>query len=284
MDHDRPHFLYDWITLGQVNPVHEDKGVEKVKVGILLSASGSLLLLLNQVPPFKYAQGITMINPSDLTDEMIEELDEFLISDNAPEDGLLLSDLDGFLTGIVVGPELIMPSEWMPVIWGGGEPEFNNDEHAERIIGIIMARYNQIILHLSDEQRLFTPIVYGSPDGSVIIGDWAAGFMDALGLRVGAWRPLLNDEDAGYLMMPFLALTSEADAEIMFQGMKKQTSEIIQEISESLPDIIKQIHDYWKGQRGTTTGNTRTFGSKVGRNEPCPCGSGRKYKRCCGAN
>lgn len=22
---------------------------------------------------------------------------------------------------------------------------------------------------------------------------------------------------------------------------------------------------------------------KVGRNEPCPCGSGRKYKKCCGA-
>ncbi|MBQ7225236.1 MAG: SEC-C domain-containing protein [Clostridia bacterium] len=23
---------------------------------------------------------------------------------------------------------------------------------------------------------------------------------------------------------------------------------------------------------------------KVGRNEPCPCGSGKKYKKCCGAN
>ncbi|MEA1649028.1 MULTISPECIES: SEC-C metal-binding domain-containing protein [Nitrospirillum] len=24
--------------------------------------------------------------------------------------------------------------------------------------------------------------------------------------------------------------------------------------------------------------------AKVGRNDPCPCGSGKKYKRCCGAN
>ncbi|MHC4705009.1 MAG: SEC-C metal-binding domain-containing protein [Planctomycetota bacterium] len=23
---------------------------------------------------------------------------------------------------------------------------------------------------------------------------------------------------------------------------------------------------------------------KVGRNEPCPCGSGKKYKKCCGKN
>ena len=24
--------------------------------------------------------------------------------------------------------------------------------------------------------------------------------------------------------------------------------------------------------------------AKVGRNDPCPCGSGKKYKKCCGAN
>ncbi|MBR6914862.1 MAG: SEC-C domain-containing protein [Clostridia bacterium] len=24
-------------------------------------------------------------------------------------------------------------------------------------------------------------------------------------------------------------------------------------------------------------------GAKVGRNDPCPCGSGKKYKKCCGA-
>ena len=59
-----------------------------------------------------------MINPSDLTDEMIQELSEFLMSDNVPENSFLLSDLDGFLTGIVVGPELIMPSEWVPLpLW-----------------------------------------------------------------------------------------------------------------------------------------------------------------------
>ena len=57
--------------------------------------------------------------PQELDEDMLEELDEFLLSDDAPEDCLQLSDLDGFLTGIVVGPELIMPSEWVPCIWRG---------------------------------------------------------------------------------------------------------------------------------------------------------------------
>jgi hypothetical protein len=38
-----------------------------------------------------------------------------------------LSDLDGFLTGIAVGRELILPSEWLSVIWGGDEPVFDTE-------------------------------------------------------------------------------------------------------------------------------------------------------------
>jgi len=38
------------------------------------------------------------------------------------------------------------------------------------------------------------------------------------------------------------------------------------------------------GGDGTTTAQTVSAGQKVGRNEPCPCGSGKKYKKCHGAN
>ncbi len=49
-------------------------------------------------------------------------LGAFLMSDRAPENSMGLSDVDGFLTGVVVGPELIMPSEWTRVVWGGEGP------------------------------------------------------------------------------------------------------------------------------------------------------------------
>jgi yecA family protein len=47
---------------------------------------------------------------------------------NAPDDGMGLSDLDGFLTGIAAGRELILPSEWLPVIRRSEEPEFETEE------------------------------------------------------------------------------------------------------------------------------------------------------------
>ena len=49
----------------------------------------------------------------------LNTLDAFLSSDESPPDSMMLSDVDGFLTAIAVGPELVMPSEWLPVIWGG---------------------------------------------------------------------------------------------------------------------------------------------------------------------
>jgi hypothetical protein len=82
----------------------------------------------------------------DMVDELpptgpidLDALDDYLMSDLAPDESMGLSDLDGFLTGIVVGPELILPSEWLPVIWGGEEPEFQTEAEMRTVLGTIMA-------------------------------------------------------------------------------------------------------------------------------------------------
>ncbi len=60
----------------------------------------------------------------------LDALDLFLASDASPEHCMQLSDLDGFLAGVAIGPELIVPSEWLPEVWGGGEPVFEDEEQA----------------------------------------------------------------------------------------------------------------------------------------------------------
>src|SRR5258708_18423719 len=98
----------------------------------------------------------------------LEELAQYLDSDLSPDDGMGLSDLDGFLTGIVVGPELIMPSEWLPVIWGGGEPEFESAAEAQTVLGTIMARFNETIHNLDTHPENFAPLFWEGPDGQII--------------------------------------------------------------------------------------------------------------------
>ena len=76
-----------------------------------------------------------------------------------PPECLLLSDLDGFLTGIAIGPEVVMPSEWLPHVWGGEEPVFD-DRQASAILGTIMGRYNTILREA--EAGVFGPIFWAN--------------------------------------------------------------------------------------------------------------------------
>ena len=225
-----------------------------------------------------------MIGAFELTPEMIDELDEFLMSDETPDDCMQLSDLDGFLTGIVVSPVLIMPSEWFRTIWHGSEPEFENMERAERIMGIIMARYNEIIHLLDDEPGTFEPILYETPEGRMMAADWAEGFMDAFGLRVDAWDPLFEEENGQLLLGPIMAHLHDKDGKPFIDGTPEEMQKIREECIQILPYAIKGIHEFWKAKRDLHSVTKTSLGKKVGRNEPCPCGSGRKYKRCCGAN
>ena len=94
-----------------------------------------------------------------------------------------LSDLDGFLTGVVVGPELIMPSEWTRVIWGGEGPDFESMDEALAIHGTITGRYNDIRRRLDTAPQGFDPVFRKGPEGKLIVTDWAAGFLHAVRLR-----------------------------------------------------------------------------------------------------
>ena len=135
----------------------------------------------------------------------LDALDAFLMSDRAPEDCMQLSDLDGFLAGIAIRPELIMPSEWVPVIWGGGEPEFESMEEAQRILNAIMGRYNEILHLLQHAPDEFEPIFWTTKDGEAVAADWAEGFMEAVELRPSAWEALLASEEDRQLLAPIVA-------------------------------------------------------------------------------
>lgn len=101
-----------------------------------------------------------------------------------------LSDLDGFLTGIVVGPELILPSEWLPVIWGGEEPEFETEQEMRTVLGTIMGRYTEIVACFNSDADEFDPIFWEGPEGDVIASDWAGDFLYAVALRADVWKAL----------------------------------------------------------------------------------------------
>jgi uncharacterized protein len=51
----------------------------------------------------------------------LEELHTFLNSDSLPESTMSIEALDGFFCALAVSPELVMPSDWIPIILGGDQ-------------------------------------------------------------------------------------------------------------------------------------------------------------------
>ena len=80
-----------------------------------------------------------------LNDNEIEELANFLMSDDMPEDAMDISMLDGFFATLVLHPQIIMPSEYLPWIWdaeqGEDTPAFPSIDGANRILGLIMRHH-----------------------------------------------------------------------------------------------------------------------------------------------
>ena len=174
----------------------------------------------------------------------LDALDDYLMSDHAPDDSMGLSDLDGFLTGVVVGPELILPSEWLPVIWGGEEPGFQTEDEMRTVLGSIMGRYNEIVACLDTDPDDFDPIFLEGPGGEVIASDWAGGFLDAVALRATAWEPLIESDDAGILMTPLFLLNGDMEIDDA-----ADENELMAQASDMIPTCITGIHAFWQNYR-----------------------------------
>ncbi len=102
------------------------------------------------------------IKSGPLTNQEIEELDAFLLSDDDLENAMDVSSLDGFLCAALSGPNVIMPSEWMRWVWDNKEgkqsPKFTSEKQAQRILGLLMAHANGIAVTLTQFPQYYEPL------------------------------------------------------------------------------------------------------------------------------
>ncbi len=189
----------------------------------------------------------------------LDELDDYLSSDVSPEYCMQLSDLDGFLTGIAVSPELIQPSEWLPVIWGNDFPDFENDDMAELIFETIMGRYNEILQSLAADPPQFNPIFWEANDGVAFAGDWAEGFRAAMMLRPVDWAEILNDEDAVLPLVPIIVLLDAEEKDPVPVSGADRRIQFFVNSANLIPSSVIEIDAYWKARRGAAPKRSGTL-------------------------
>lgn len=211
----------------------------------------------------------------------LRELDAFLLSDAVGDNAMMLSGLDGFLAGVVVCPDLIMPSEWMGLIWGEEEgPVYDNLEQAQSINELIMGHYNDIIGQL--DRGRYSPIFDIDTRNDDIVWElWLEGFWAALTLRPDAWLAFEDGSDAHKALSIVTRLHEIATTPASDLSPMDMDEELEKLAPDLIPINVEVLHKARLAQALPFSSPANQNTQKVGRNDPCPCGSGKKFKKCC---
>ena len=199
----------------------------------------------------------------------------------------LLEQLDGFLAALICGPELVRPSKYLPLIWGD-QTVFEDTSSAQEFLSLIMRHWNAIA-DITNSGEVYLPLLLEDERGIAHGNDWANGFLRGMEFGKEDWAHLLDDEDHGGSLISIFALANENNPDPKMRPYKDPISADLREtLIAGVVAGTMQIYRYFKAQRFPsidTLGNIPDFlrtMPKVGRNDPCPCGSGKKFKHCCG--
>lgn len=239
--------------------------------------------------------------PSSLDDQQIQRLSDLLDRRAVPFKGFNLEALDGFLSAIAVSPSPIPQSEWEPLIWGGKPPRWDSPEEAAQVQQLLLGHWNMCAARVRlDGDSLpehLAPLMWLPEDPELtgeqalredeldVGGDWALGFFTAAELREAEWDQWLDDND--WIEDIFDHLDRLASGESIdpedptAPGTPVSYRERL-EIISAVPSMLADLNHHRVEALTPRTPVRRD--DTPGRNDPCTCGSGKKYKKCCGSN
>jgi len=118
-----------------------------------------------------------------------DELDE-IFRGNGRSGNIGISAIDGMIAALVAGPAFVSPDEWLPIIFAGRTPAVIEGTPEHLAVNTSFNRYNEVSITLADNPQAYRPM-FMNHEGSVIVSDWAAGFMLGLGKSIDAWTKIL---------------------------------------------------------------------------------------------
>jgi len=237
-----------------------------------------------------------------VTDTEYPIIETALADDALPRRALSYRELHGFMFALVSTPDLIQPSEWLPVVFGDGELVHDSPEEARRVVGAFLRMYDDYNRVVQDEdRRLRVPFEFDDDPLANLEDDapaaaWSSGFLVGHYWASESWEEYLPEEwdqefGGAVAILSFFSSRSTAEAYLAEFGSEDST---LAEMARSCRDVFADaIQIYasmgqaiwkatWRERFGATaTADVARSGPEVGRNDPCPCGSGKKYKKCC---
>jgi uncharacterized protein len=218
--------------------------------------------------------------------------------------------VDGFLSGVLAGPRAVPPQEWLPVMLGDAFARVFADPADERFAQrALLGRWREIGAQLDAEWLMQDPEAIrlepwllefdeadwadyvqrglGSADQARQVlrpgVAWSEGFRAAVAAFADDWSRPASADDA-----EFDRALAHIDALRLDDAALREHEHVAHESPAPSRDALidaaclaaQDLRLYWV--RHAPKPETRRVEKQPGRNDPCPCGSGRKYKKCHG--
>lgn len=171
----------------------------------------------------------------------LKTLDNYLSSEDSPDNCMMLSDMDGFLHGIICSPVTIPSDTWMPVALGADPKQIPN-----WVLHGITDRFMEIAQCLTHIPPTVEPIFWQAKEGHVIAMDWCEGFMKAVGMEPQRWLRLTESDTADSLMTPILLHLIDNKGNSLMDVPQDKLDKTLDKAAEVIPETVANIFGFWQ--------------------------------------
>lgn len=237
----------------------------------------------------------TALSSPDLFDPMARTFATLSPSDRARAGAALrpLPWVDGLITAMALSPAELEPDDWFQHAWLDDGLDKLTPAEVSEVEAIVIDHFQQLFAVLFENPEAYAPFL-GDGDALAAASQWAAGFRFGIRLDPEPWAPLIDSDDARTMLGAIFCLEREEDLPeadrpnhpfsdiptARRQEMAAQAIAVLPAAVRALNELSILLGD--TAEANWEAGQTRIRAApKVGRNEPCPCGSGKKYKKCC---
>ncbi len=211
-------------------------------------------------------------------DDVFETLNFYLLRYGHDDSILDVSELDGFFAALACAPDTILPSRWMPAIWGGQDqsPAWSDKQEIDDFTHAVFALYNQVMQSMNEDDyaALF---LEREVEGKTYtnVDEWCEGFLRGVNLwdTLTAADTIVTEQS----IRPIRLFATDAG----FTRLETMSEDEIAAQQQLIEPAVRRLFRHFLEQRKHASSPYVRESRKVGRNDPCPCGSGRKYKHCC---
>ena len=203
---------------------------------------------------------------------------ELLDAKSEAHNTMRCDEVQGFMMALLSGPDALNPTNWLPEILGD-ESLFDAKGRTE-IERLVMAMAADMRMKLN-EKILPDLWFYEDEAGNPDFYTWCNAYLYALDIVPTDWFEAVDQEEFEDLFYPIMALGGIYDDEENGEVILHLNEKELTQLESDLPHVLLDIYWYWQAIINKPQ-TVRREGEKVGRNDPCPCGSGKKYKACCG--